>query len=81
MADKKNPDEEKVTEAEAGVQRVDSKADELRTGLATGSQAANPDQPDGHVTQTTVVPLNEGTPSTAAQTVVLTSEGKKGPAA
>lgn len=54
---------------------------ELRTGLATGSNAANPDQPDGHVTQTTVVPLNEGEPSTAENTVVLTEDGKKGPAA
>lgn len=56
-------------------------SNELRGGLATGSNAANPDQPDGHVLQTTVVPVNEGDPSTAENSVVLKEDGKKGPAA
>lgn len=72
---------ETVTEAEAGVQNNETGNDELRTGLATGSNASNPDQPDGHVTQTTVEPLNPDEDSTAANTVVLTDEGKEGPAA
>lgn len=77
MAETKNPDKEKVTyEGDAPAPGA-----ELRTGLATGSNAANPDQPDGHVTQTTVVPLLPDEESSTANTVVLTDEGKKGPAA
>lgn len=74
---KKNPDKETVT-YEGDAPAPDR---ELRTGLATGSNALNPDQPDGHVTQATMVPLNDGEPSTTANTVVLTDDGKKGPAA
>ena len=81
MAEKKDPNKETVTEAQAGVQREENKADELRTGLATGSNAANPDQPDGHVTQTTVEPLNPDKEATAANSVVIKDDGKKGPAA
>jgi hypothetical protein len=81
VAETKDPNKEKVSEADAGVQRDAGSVDELRTGLATGTQSTNPDQPDGHVTQTTVVPLNEGEPSTAANTVLIKEDGKKGPAA
>ena len=73
---------EAQAEENAGRSAFDPNAPtDLRTGLATGSNAANPDQPDGHVTQTTVVPLNPEEPSTAENTVVLTADGKKGPAA
>lgn len=80
MASKKNPDEEKVTEAEAGVQNQDA-VTELRAGLATGSQAANPDQPDGHVLQTSVVPSSPDKETSADLSVVIKDDGKKGPAA
>lgn len=77
---KKDPNEETVTEAEAGAAAAE-RSDEVRAGLATGSNAANPDQPDGHVLQTTVTPANPGEPSTAANSVILTADGKDGPAA
>lgn len=80
-AKKKNPDEEKVTEAEAAESAPDAKADELRVGLATGSNASNPDQPDGTVLQTTVVPSSPDKDTTPALSVAVTDEGKKGPAA
>jgi hypothetical protein len=74
----KDPNEEKVTEAEAGVQ-AEPESTELRAGLATGSQAANPDQPDGHVTQTTVVPLESGRGRRPrSETVVVTDDGQEG---
>jgi hypothetical protein len=76
----KNPDEEKVTEAEAGVQAQPAST-ELRAGLATGSQAANPDQPDGHVLQTSVVASSPDKATTADLSVVVKDDGKKGPAA
>lgn len=80
MAEKKDPNEEKVTEAEAGVQRSDE-GDELRVGLATGSNAQNPDQPDGHVLQTTVVPSSPDKDTSADLSVAIKADGKKGPAA
>lgn len=76
----KNPDEEKVTEAEAGVQ-AEPASSELRAGLATGSQAANPDQPDGHVIQTSVEGLSPDKDSHPDLSVVVKEDGKKGPAA
>ena len=78
---KKDPNKETVTEAQAGVQRDDAATPELRTGLASGSNASNPDQPDGHVLQATVVPLSPEEATTPDLSVVVTSEGKKGPAA
>lgn len=80
MATKKNPNEEKVTEAEAGVQNEPAST-EVRAGLATGSQAANPDQPDGHVLQTSVVPSSPDKDTSADLSVVVKEDGKKGPAA
>lgn len=80
MTDKKNPNEEKVTEAEAGVQEG-AVSTELRAGLATGSQAANPDQPDGNVIQTSVVPSSPDKDTSADLSVVVKDDGKKGPAA
>lgn len=76
----KNPNEEKVTEAEAGVQ-ASTATPELRAGLATGSQAANPDQPDGHVLQTSVVPSSPDKDTHVDLSVVVKDDGKKGPAA
>lgn len=76
----KNPDEEKVTEAEAGVQAADP-ATELRAGLATGSNAANPEQPDGNVLQITTVPSSPDKDTHSDLSVVVKEDGKKGPAA
>lgn len=81
MAKKKDPNREVVTEAQAGVQRDENAADELRVGLATGSNASNPDQPDGHVIQSTVVPSSPEEPTTADLSVAVTPDGKDGPAA
>lgn len=81
MSTTKDPNKEVRTEADVAVARDDSARDELRAGLATGSNAANPDQPDGHVIQTTVEGLNPDKEATAANSVVLTDEGKDGPAA
>jgi hypothetical protein len=71
---------EQVTEAEAGVQREDPEFDEQRAGLATGSQAANPHQPDRSVIQTTTVPLAPEEPSHSDLSVLVDSEGNDGPA-
>lgn len=81
MAEKKNPDKEVRSEADVAVERDESKRDELRAGLATGSNASNPDLPDGHVVQATVEGLSPDKPASAENSVVLTGEGKKGPAA
>lgn len=77
---KKDPNEETVTEAEAGVQ-AEAASTELRVGLATGSQAANPDQPDGHVLQTSVVPSSPDEATSQDLSVLVKDDGKKGPAA
>jgi hypothetical protein len=69
-----------VTDAEAGVQREEPRFDEQRAGLATGSQAANPSQPDSSVIQTTTVPLKAGEPSKPEHSVLVDSEGNDGPA-
>lgn len=69
-----------ITDAEAGVQAA-GESSELRTGLATGSNAANPDQPDGNVLQTTVVPSSPDEDTSVGLSVLVTADGKKGPAA
>lgn len=71
---------ETVTHEESGVGGVDA-SQEVRAGLATGSNAGKEDQPDSLVIDTTIVPSSPDEKTTADLSVVVTEDGKKGPAA